>query len=69
MSPQWERLTLCDMIDLNDAFIVTFNLRSFKLINIFKFENSCSMVGSRLMEVEMYARATNSLLELRIVKF
>ncbi|KAG5587185.1 hypothetical protein H5410_047619 [Solanum commersonii] len=64
MSPQLESLTLCDMIDLNGAFIVTFNLRLFKLINIFKFQNSYPMVGSKLMEVR-YVHAAKSLLELR----
>lgn len=64
-SPKLESLTLSDMIVLDDAFIVTPNLRSFSVINTFTFQISCPMVGSGLMEVEMCARATNSLLELR----
>jgi len=65
VSPQLECLTLNNIIDLDKAFIITPNLRKFNLINTFKFQTLCPIVGSRHMEVEMGARATNSLLELR----
>lgn len=68
LSPQLENLTLCDMLDLNDAIIDTPNLRSFKIMNMEKIPISwCPVVGSRLMEVEIglkNARTTNCLLEL-----
>ncbi|KAG5607042.1 hypothetical protein H5410_028534 [Solanum commersonii] len=52
-SPELENLTLSNMVDLNDAVIVTPNLRSFKLIDIEKVPNSCPIIGSSLMEVEI----------------
>ncbi|KAK4715736.1 hypothetical protein R3W88_014074 [Solanum pinnatisectum] len=65
VSPQLECLTLNNIIDLDKAFIVTPNLQLFNVIYSFKFQTPYPVVGSRLMKVEMGARATNSLLELR----
>uniref|UniRef100_M1DW53 F-box domain-containing protein n=1 Tax=Solanum tuberosum TaxID=4113 RepID=M1DW53_SOLTU len=52
-SPELENLTLSNMIDLNDAVIVTPNLRSFKIVDMKQVPNSCPIVGSSLMEVEI----------------
>ncbi|XP_049404386.1 uncharacterized protein LOC125867836 [Solanum stenotomum] len=65
VSPLLESLTLNNLIDLDEAFIATPNLQLFNVIYSFKFQTPCPVVGSRLMKVEMGARATNSLLELR----
>ncbi|KAK4721961.1 hypothetical protein R3W88_012194 [Solanum pinnatisectum] len=58
-------LTLNNIIDLDEAFIATPNLQLFNVIYSFKFQTPCPIVGSRQMEVEMGARATNNLLRLR----
>uniref|UniRef100_M1BDH1 F-box family protein n=1 Tax=Solanum tuberosum TaxID=4113 RepID=M1BDH1_SOLTU len=65
VSPLLESLTLNNIIDLDEAFIATPNLQLFNVIYSFKFQTPCPIVGSRQMEVEMGARATNNLLELR----
>ncbi|XP_049364712.1 uncharacterized protein LOC125829541 [Solanum verrucosum] len=65
VSPLLESLTLNNIIDLDEAFIATPNLQLFNVIYSFKFQTPCPIVGSRHMEVEMGARATNNLLELR----
>ncbi|KAG5604353.1 hypothetical protein H5410_025845 [Solanum commersonii] len=65
VSPLLESLSLNNLIDLDEAFIATPNLQLFNVIYSFKFQTPCPIVGSRLMKVEMGARATNSLLELR----
>ncbi|XP_059277947.1 uncharacterized protein LOC132032197 [Lycium ferocissimum] len=68
LSPELENLTLSDMVDLDDAIIVTPNLRSFKLIDMVKLPSSSSIVGSRLKEAEIelkYVYATSKLPGLR----
>ncbi|XP_049365945.1 uncharacterized protein LOC125830814 [Solanum verrucosum] len=65
VSPQLESLTLNNIIDLREAFIATPNLQLFSVIYSFKFQTPRPIMGSRQMEVEMGARATNNLLELR----
>ncbi|TMW87716.1 hypothetical protein EJD97_019584 [Solanum chilense] len=65
VSPLLENLTLNNIIDLEEAFIDTPNLQLFNVIYSFKFKAPCPIVGSRQMKVEMGARATNNLLELR----
>lgn len=66
MSPQLESLTLIDMLDLDDTFIVNPTVRWFKIFDSLIFQNSCALVSSKLMEVEIglkYVRATNRSLE------
>ena len=65
VSPLLENLTLNNIIDLEETFIDTPNLQLFNIIYSFKFKFPCPIVGSRQMKVEMGARATNNLLELR----
>nr|XP_033517436.1 uncharacterized protein LOC117281690 [Nicotiana tomentosiformis] len=68
LSPELENLNLSNMVDLDDAIIVTPNLRSFKLINIEKVVSSCPVVGSSLMEVEIvlkHVHPINRFLQMR----
>ncbi|KAG5604322.1 hypothetical protein H5410_025814 [Solanum commersonii] len=53
MSPELESLSLIDVLDLDDAFIVNPILHWFKIFDSFIFQNSCALVCSKLMEVEM----------------
>ncbi|WMV37876.1 hypothetical protein MTR67_031261 [Solanum verrucosum] len=64
MSSVLESLSL---INLDDAFIATPNLGLFNLFDSFKFPNSCALVCSKLMVVEIglkNVRATNRFLEM-----
>ncbi|KAK4715735.1 hypothetical protein R3W88_014073 [Solanum pinnatisectum] len=65
VNPQLECLTLNNIIDLHEAFIGTPNLQLFNVIYSFNFQTPRPIMGSRQMEVEMGACATNNLLELR----
>ena len=65
MSPQLECLTLNNTTDLREAFIATPNLQLFNVLYSFNFQTPRPMMGSRQMEIEMDACATNNLLELR----
>uniref|UniRef100_M1DT39 Uncharacterized protein n=1 Tax=Solanum tuberosum TaxID=4113 RepID=M1DT39_SOLTU len=53
MSPELESLSLIDVLDLDDVFIVNPILHWFKIFDSFIFQNSCALVCSNLMEVEM----------------
>ncbi|XP_027772751.1 uncharacterized protein LOC114077224 [Solanum pennellii] len=53
MCPELESLSLVDVLDLDDAFIVNPNLRWFKIFDSFIFQNSCALICSNVMEVEM----------------
>ncbi|XP_025886753.2 uncharacterized protein [Solanum lycopersicum] len=65
VSPQLECLTLNNTTDLREAFIATPNLQLFNVLYSFNFQTPRPMMGSRQMEIEMDACATNNLLELR----
>lgn len=62
-----ESLSLIDMLDSDYAFTVNPNLRWLKIFDSFIFQNSCGLVGSKLMEVEIglkYVRVTNRFLKM-----
>ena len=65
VSPQLECLTLNNTTDLREAFIATPNFQLFNVLYSFNFQTPHPMMGSRQMEIEMDACATNKLLELR----